>query len=283
MSRPNIILLCAVASLAGALLASVWFRPAPAPTEAEIRSMIAEEIETAELTARMSEESPVDAATLDPMIESWLMANPSILERMSVALNAERRAEELEQNRMAISAIHDDIFNDPDHAVVGNPEGDVTLVEMYDYNCSYCRTALGDLAEIIAEDPELKVVLKEFPILSQGSVDAAHVAVAALRAGVDYWEFHSAMYMNRGQADREVALDIAEALGADREAVAADAESEAVKQVITKSYDIAQILSIGGTPAYIIGDEVVSGAVGADVLKQKIANMRACGSTVCDG
>ncbi|MBU1175512.1 MAG: DsbA family protein [Alphaproteobacteria bacterium] len=283
MSRPNIILLCAVAAMAGALLASVWFRPAPAPTSDDIRAMIAEEIANADVTARMAATPAVDAATLDPMIESYLLANPSILEKMSVALNAERKSAELEQNRVAIAAIHDDIFKNPDHAVVGNPEGDVILVELFDYNCSYCRTAVGDLAEIIAADPDLKVVLAEFPILSQGSVEAARVAIAVNRAGADYWDFHLAMFTTRGQASKETALDAAEALGLDRNTISADADSDAVSEIIQKSYDIAQILSIAGTPAYIVGDEVVSGAVGPDALKERIANLRACGSTVCDG
>ena len=283
MSRPNIILLCAVAALAGALLASFWFRPAPALTEDDIRAMISEEMASTEVTKELVERPAIDAATLDPMIESYLLANPSILEQMSVALTAERRAQEAEQNAAAIATIREDIYEDPDHAVVGNPDGDVTLVEMFDYNCSYCRTAVADLAGLIAEDPNLKVVFKEFPILSQGSVDAAKVAVAATRAGVDYWDFHLALFTSRGQVTRETALDTAEELGLDREAIAADADSDAVSRVIQKSYDIAQILSIGGTPAYIIGDEVISGAVGTDALKQRIANMRECGSTVCDG
>lgn len=283
MSRSNVILIAAVACVAGALLASLWLRPAPGPTEDEIRAMISEEIAIAQLRTGEDRVSSVDAATLNPMIETYLLTNPAILEQMSVALNTERKLQEIAQNREAIASIHDEIYNDPDHAVAGNPDGDVTLVELFDYNCSYCRSALSDLATLVAEDPNLKVVFKEFPILSQGSVDAARVAIAATRAGVDYWGFHSALFTGRGQATMETALDAAETLGLDRAAIAADAESEAVGDIIKKSYDIAQILSINGTPAYIIGDEVVSGAVGADTLRAKIANLRACGSTVCDG
>ena len=282
MSRLNLALIAIVAFLFVVILTGPWPRPEPGLTEDEVRAIVVSEIENVDTVKRLESAPEIDAATLDPMIENYLLANPSILEQMSVALTAERRAEEAEQNRIAISAIRDDIYNDPDHAVVGNPDGDVTLVELFDYNCSYCRTAVADMAGLISEDPNLKVVFKEFPILSQGSVDAARVAVAATRAGVDYWDFHMTLFTGRGQVTKEAALDAVEELGLDRDAIAADAESDAVSAILQKSYDIAQILSINGTPAYIIGDEVISGAIGYDSLKQRIDNMRACGKTVCD-
>ena len=283
MSRLNAALLAIVAILFAVILTGPWPRPEPGLTEDEVRAIVVSELDTTDTVKRLESSPELDAATLDPMIESYLLANPSILEQMSIALTAERRAAEAEQNRIAISAIHDEIYNAPDQAVAGNPEGDVTLVELFDYNCSYCRSAVGDLAGLISEDPNLKVVFKEFPILSQGSVDAARIAVAATRAGVDYWDFHMALFTSRGQITKDTALDAVEELGLDRDAIAADAESDAVSAVIQKSYDIAQILSLNGTPAYIIGDEVISGAVGYDSLKERIDNMRACGKTVCDG
>ena len=204
----------------------------------------------------------LDQATLGSMIESYLLANPSILEKMSTALTTEREAQTTEQNRKAIASIHDQIFNDADQVVIGNPKGDVTLVEMFDYNCTYCRGALPDLAKLIANDPNLRVVLKEFPILSQDSVDAARVAAAARRAGVDYWAFHTALFSSRGQVTGDTALAEAASLGLDVDKLNADAKSDAVNEIIRKSYDIAQTLNVNGTPTYIIGDEVVSGAVG---------------------
>lgn len=282
MSRLTVVLIALVALLAGGLAASLWLRPVPGLTADEVRAIVSQEVADAE-TVQKAGASSIDAATLHPMIESYLLANPAILEKMSIALTAERNAQEAEANRQAIASIHDDIFNDADQVVIGNPEGDVTLVELFDYNCSYCRTALPDMASLLAEDPELKIVLKEFPILSQGSVDAARIAVAANRAGVDYWAFHSALFTGRGQVTGDAALSEAEKLGLDPVALAADAKTDAVGGVIQKSYDIAQILSISGTPTYIIGDEVVPGAVGVDTLRQKIANMRACGKTLCDG
>ncbi len=282
MTRLNVTLIVLVAILATGLGASLWFRPAPGLTEGDVRAIVSSELTTTDSATEMTEAPVLDSATLDPMIEAYLLANPSILEKMSAALSAEHAALAAERDRKAIASIHDEIFDDPDQAVVGNPDGDITLVELFDYNCSYCRTALPDMAQLIADDPNLRIVLKEFPILSQSSVEAARIAIAATRAGVDYWAFHSALFSGRGQVTGEAALKVIETLGLDKDAIAADAESDAVTDVIRKSYDIAQILSINGTPAFIIGDEVVSGAVGMDALKMRIDNLRACGKTVCD-
>src|SRR5688572_13585129 len=150
---------------------------APAPlTDDAVRSLITAAL--AERDAKLQQSQvAIDAATLNPMIEDYLLSNPRILQRVSEALELEIRTAEAEQARAAIRANQDALFNDPDDVVLGNPEGDVTLVEMFDYNCGYCRQALPDLATLLAEDPNLRVILKEFPILSQESVDAARVGI----------------------------------------------------------------------------------------------------------
>jgi protein-disulfide isomerase len=128
--------------------------------------------------------------------------------------------------------------------------GDVTLVEMFDYNCGYCRTAVPDMAALIAEDPNLKIILKEFPILS-GVIDAG------------------------------AALSAAEAVGGNRVAMMIDMNKSTIGDTLQKSYELAEALNVSGTPTYIIGDELIPGAIGLEALKKKIANVRACGSTVC--
>ncbi len=283
MTRLNIALIAIAALFAGGLASNLWLHPAPGLSESEVRTIVGEELAKTDTAAKPDPAPSVDAATLDPMIESYLMANPSILEKMSVALTAERKVQQDAANREAIAALHDKIFNDEGQVVIGNPDGDVTLVEMFDYNCSYCRRALPDMAGLIAEDPNLRIVLKEFPILSQASADAARVALAAHRAGVDYWALHSALFSSRGQIDADTVLDEAKTLGLDPDKLAADASSSAVSDMIKTSYDIAQALDINGTPSYIIGDEIISGAVGIDALKTRIANMRDCGKTECEG
>jgi protein-disulfide isomerase len=153
---------------------------------------------------------------------------------------------------------------------------------MFDYNCSYCRGAVPDMAALMAEDPNLKVILKEFPILTSGSVDAARVAVlVGENKKIDYWDFHQQLFAQRGEVGADQALQVAEKLGGNRVELMLDMNGKAATDALQKSYALAKSLNIGGTPTYIIGDELIPGAVPIDQLREKIANMRACGSTVC--
>jgi protein-disulfide isomerase len=225
----------------------------------------------------------LDPSKLNPMIESYLMDNPSILQRVSDRLQEEVTAQRKEQTRTQLAALKTDIYDDPGHIVLGNPNGDVTLVEMFDYNCGYCRQALPDIATLLDEDPNLRIILKEFPILSQGSVEAARVAVQVSEANVDYWTFHQTLFTSPGKVDKASALKAASDLGLNPITLEMGMNTPNVSSVIEKSYKIADELKITGTPTYIIGDEIIPGAVGIDQLRSRIANMRACGSTDCPG
>jgi protein-disulfide isomerase len=250
--------------------------------EARVRGVVSEMLAAHDEQAPvMINTPPMDVATLGRMIDNYLMSNPKLLQRMSDALDIEVRAEKVAATREAIGKYRGAIFNEPGQIVVGNPDGDVTLVEMFDYNCSYCRGALPDLVQLMAEDPNLRVVLKEFPILSQQSVDAARVAVLVAEQPVDYWAFHQKLFTSRGQVTLDTALAAAKDLGLNPVTLQLDMQSAAVTSVIEKSYDIAKALNITGTPTYIIGDEMIPGAVPIEQIKTRIANMRACGKTVC--
>lgn len=149
--------------------------------------------------------------------------------------------------------------------MLGNPNGDVTLVELFDYNCGYCRSALPDLATLMAEDPNLRIILKEFPILSQGSVDAAKVAVVVGRdKSVDYWTFHQKLFTSRGQITKDTALAAAKELGLNPVTVGLETEAPEIDRILARSFQIAQGLNVTGTPTYIIGNEVIPGAIGLD-------------------
>lgn len=296
------LLLFALVALLGFGLAYVATRPVPgAVSETEVRSIVSEALaaEPAPLTdeavrgliataladrdaARPQSQAQIDAATLNPMIEQYLLENPRILQQVSAALEQEIRTAEAEQARLAIASMQSEIYEDPDHVVLGNPNGDVTLVEMFDYNCGYCRQAVPDLATLLAEDPNLKVILKEFPILSQESVDAAKIAVVVAQSDADYWQFHQKLFTGRGQVTKEAALAAAGELGLNPVDLQLKMEGPDVSAVLDKSYAIAQAIGASGTPTYIIGDEIIPGAVGLDALRLRIANMRACGKTVCD-
>ncbi len=219
---------------------------------------------------------------IEAIIRDYLMTNPEIIRD---AINElQRKQDEAEQvaQTKAISENTDLIFNSDKQIVLGNPNGDVTLVEFFDYNCAYCRRAQADMAELIDNDPQLRVVLKEFPVLGDGSVQAAQVSAAVfLTAPESAGEFHSELLATPGQVDGERALAVAEDLGLDTEALRAKLDSDEVKSIISESYDLAGKLSLTGTPSYVTQREVVVGAVGYAALKAKIDDVRACATAAC--
>lgn len=283
MNRLSIVLAAVAGILAGALGYSQLNKPVPETDSVAVRAIVESVLSEREAAAGAAPQAvaEIDPAVLNPMIENFLMSDPKLLQRLSVALDETLRTEEETKAQVAITQMHDKIFNDPGQVVLGNPQGDVTLVEFFDYNCGYCRSALPDLAALLAEDPNLRVVLKEFPILSNESIDAARVGVLVGEADVDYWTFHEALFSSRGKVDKAVALEAAATLGLSKVDLELKMGEDRVAKTIQTSYEIAQALGISGTPTYIIGNEIIPGAIGVDDLRTRIANMRACGETVC--
>ena len=245
---------------------------AAAPPAAPAMSAAPQSGETEEAALSDTEQREVEA-----IIRNHLIANPEIIRD---AINELQRKED-EAARMAQSQTITDnaelIFNSPREVVLGNPNGDVTLVEFFDYNCSYCRRAHADMKQLLAEDPNLRMVLKEFPILGEGSVQAAQVAVALLMTAPEkYGDFHDALLAERGQVDGARALAVAEELGLDIEALKTRAATQEVRDTITESHQLAQQLELTGTPSYVSRRKVIVGAVGYEALKQEIADVRAC-------
>ncbi len=166
--------------------------------------------------------------------------------------------------------------------VLGNPQGKVTLVEFFDYNCGYCKRALNDVSELLKNDPDLKIVLKEFPILSPGSVEAARVAIAVrMQNPAKYWDFHRALLGARGEANGAAALAAAQKVGLDIERIKKDMMSPEVAATLKESEQLGKALAIGGTPSYVLGDELIPGALPYDRLKLAIAQVRKCGKLDC--
>ena len=281
MSRLSLALVLLVGILAGALGMSLYNR-APAPlSDADVRGVVSEMLAAQQQPAAAPAE--LDADKVTALVEDYLMSDPTILDRMSVKLAATKRDAQRKAQAELIAANHAAIYDDAGNVVLGNPEGDVTLVEMFDYNCGYCRNALPDMAALIAEDPNLRIILKEFPILSDGSTQAARVAVLVGEdEKLDYWAFHQKLFSTRGQVDAGAALTAAEAVGGSRVAMMIDMNAQRVDEALLRTRNLAETLNITGTPTYIIGDELIPGAIGLNGLRQRIANLRACGSTVCD-
>jgi protein-disulfide isomerase len=167
--------------------------------------------------------------------------------------------------------------------VVGNPKGKITLVEFFDYNCGYCKRALADLVSLMKAEPELRVVLKDFPVLGPNSVEAAQVASAARRqiSGDKFLEFHQKLLSGHGPVGREQALAVAKELGLDMDRLQKDSKDPAIRAGLEDVMKVADTLNLTGTPSYVVGNEAVVGAVGLDQLKTKVDAMSKCGKTIC--
>ena len=220
---------------------------------------------------------------IQKIMKDYLLAHPEVLEEVSAELTKRQAAAEAEKHASAVSANANLIFNSPRGVVVGNKDGDVTFVEFFDYNCGYCKKAMTDMVEIMKTDPKLKVVLKEFPVLGPGSVEAAQVAVAVRMqdpTGKKYLDFHQKLLSGRGQADKARSLAAAKEAGLDVARLEKDMVSSEVRATIEENFKLAESMGMNGTPSYVIGNQVVIGAVGMDALKEKISNAR-CGTAMC--
>jgi len=280
MSRLSFALVLLVGLLAGGL-GSLVLRTPPTISDADVRGIITD------MLSKDKAPAPQQTADLDPskvnkLIENYLMSDPTILQRMNDKLAEEKQVAERKAMKDELDAHRADIYQAADNVVLGNPKGDVTLVEMFDYNCTYCRGALPDLAQLMDDDKNLRVILKQFPILTAGSIDAARVAVlVSENPKINYWDFHQKLFAQRGEVGASQALQVAAELGGDRAELMLDMNGKRASDAIQQSYALAKALNINGTPTYILGDELIPGALPIDQLKQKIANLRACGSTEC--
>ncbi|HWZ05806.1 MAG TPA: DsbA family protein, partial [Bradyrhizobium sp.] len=216
-------------------------------------------------------------------IKNYLIAHPEVLEEAMAELNKRQAAAEAEKHEASVAENSETIFNSPRGVVLGNKDGDVTFVEFFDYNCGYCKRAMADMLDLMKSDPKLRVVLKEFPVLSQGSVEAAQVAVAVRMqdpSGRKYLDFHQKLLGGRGQADKARALAAAKDAGLDVGRIEKDLASPEVRATIEENFKLADAMGMNGTPSYVIGKQIVVGAIGLEGLKQKIGVAR-CGKATC--
>ncbi|MCW5705283.1 MAG: DsbA family protein [Bradyrhizobium sp.] len=220
---------------------------------------------------------------IEKIVREYLIAHPEVLEEALNELSKRQVAADAAKHQASITKNADKIFNSPRGVTIGNKDGDVTFVEFFDYNCGYCKRAMADMIEIMKADPKLKVVLKEFPVLSQGSVEAAQVAVAVRMqdpTGKKYLDFHQKLLSGRGAADKSRALAAAKEAGLDMSKLEKDLGSPEVRATLEENLKLAESLGMNGTPSYVIGNQIVVGAVGVDTLREKISNAR-CGKATC--
>jgi len=219
--------------------------------------------------------STADRAQIEQIIHDYLVNHPEVLIDALKAAEAKARADQEDAARAALKSREDDILRDPTSPVGGNPKGDVTIVEFFDYRCPYCKQVEPAIETLLKEDLQVRVVYKEFPILGPDSVTAARVALAAAKQGPQqYARFHSAMMSTKGQINESVIMKVAQDSGLDMAKVKADMKSPEVEAIIQRNYALADVLDIKGTPAFIVGDKVAPGAIDVGELRKMVAAAR---------
>jgi protein-disulfide isomerase len=216
---------------------------------------------------------------LHGIIRDYLVNNPDVIREAMEALQAQEEAAQATLVQDTVRQNADALFRSEYDVVIGNPEGNLTMVEFFDYNCGYCKRSLDDVVALVETDPEIKFVLKEFPILGEGSVFAARAAIAARKQG-KYWELHQAMMRERGTNDEAQVVRLAADLGLDVERLRADMEADEVDLTIQQNYSLAEAMGIQGTPAFLVDDRLIPGALGLEGLRTQIAEERAAGTCV---
>ena len=227
--------------------------------------------------------SAVQRGEIETIIKDYLIKNPEVLQEALMELEKRQAVAESQKHKAAVQDHAQALFNSKHQVVLGNAQGDVTMVEFFDYNCGYCKRALADMVELMKGDAKLRVVLKEFPVLGENSVEAARVSIAARMqdpGGKKFLDFHQKLLNSRGQIGRAQALAVAKEAGFDVARMERDMAGPEPKATLEESFKLADALGLGGTPSYVVGQDVVVGAVGAAALREKVNSAR-CGKATC--
>lgn len=217
----------------------------------------------------------LDQQAVENIVRNYLLQNPDIMIEVQTALENKQAEAAQAHIKEVLASSQDQLFNPAHDAVFGNPDGDVTVYEFFDYNCGYCKRALPDMQAILKHDPNVRFVMKELPILGPDST-RAHIVAQAFKALMPekYAEYHSMLLGAQERATEESAIADAVKLGADETALREKMKDPAITGAFQDTYQLAQKLNINGTPSYIIGNELVPGAIGADGLIERIAAAR---------
>ncbi|MEM7043646.1 MAG: DsbA family protein [Pseudomonadota bacterium] len=204
-------------------------------------------------------ELPVEQ--VEEIVRDYLMREPEIIYQALEELQRRQAAEQAERQKEMLVSRQDELLNDPATPVAGNPDGDVALVEFFDYRCGFCRRVLSSMQALMEEDTNLKVVFKELPVLGEDSVRAARAALASHQQDADlYLDFHFAL-MSADDLSVEGIRTIAAEVGLDPDLLEQDMNSDDVTEAIDANYQLASALGIEGTPAFVVGETLVPGAV----------------------
>jgi protein-disulfide isomerase len=227
--------------------------------------------------------SPDQKKELGAFIKEYLVSHPEVLREAIDSLDKHDKEVAEQARQKVVQDASGTIYRSKFQGDIGNPSGNATLVEFFDYNCHYCKGALPDIAKLMKDDPNLHVVLKDFPVLGPGSVEAARVASAARNQlpGERFWDFHNKLLGMHGPIGKKEALSVAKEMGLDMAQLDKDMASKDVDDGLKEVMAVADDLQINGTPTFVVGDAVVVGAVGYDELKAKVDAVHKCGHSVC--
>ncbi|MGH1350187.1 MAG: DsbA family protein [Methyloligellaceae bacterium] len=212
---------------------------------------------------------------VEKIVRDYLLKKPEVIEEAMLIRRRNQLAEQQAQQKEAVAKNSEQLFKASHDFVAGNPEGDVTIVEFFDYNCGFCRRAFNDIAKVIEADKNIRVVFKELPIFGEQSEQAARAAIASIQQN-KYFEFHRDMLVEPGRANEAKALKIAEKLGMDIEKLKTDMKSPSVTKALKANSDLANNIGLDGTPLYVVGDEIINGAPEdlADQILTRVASIR---------
>jgi len=220
-----------------------------------------------------AEITPEQRGAIEAIIHDYLLRNPDVL--IEALREAEAKASS-DADAKAAQVLRDrrhEVFDDPASPVGGNPQGDVTIVEFFDYRCPYCKQVHPAIQKLLDQDRKLRFVYKEFPVLGEQSDIAAHAALAARLQG-KYDVFHAALMAAKGQITEDVIFRIAGSVGLDVDRLKRDMRDPEIDRALSANRSLAKALELRGTPGFIIGDHIVPGAIDLDALKTMVADAR---------
>lgn len=223
--------------------------------------------------ARSGSDAP---AMFERKVRAYLLSNPEVIMEAVATLQRRKEADRIQQQRAAARADRAALHDSGIVPVAGNPEGDVTVVEFFDYRCPYCRRAYQEVKALMASDPKVRVIYREFPVLGPDSVYASRAAVASVFQG-KYLAFHDALMTYAGRLDPDAVMEMARKVGLDRARLEADMNKPAVGAVIAEGHALAKRLGINATPTFVIGDALVPGYMDADTLDSFVQKARGGG------
>jgi len=272
MNNASKIIFPLIALILGGLLTAGGYTIGSMQTPPKVADVAPQEIATAE----------IDRGAVETIVREYLLENPELMLEVQQALETRQMARQQAQQAETLLAKHDVIYNSPYQMVIGDPAAKTTVVEFFDYNCGFCKRAHADMERIVKENPDVKFVMKEFPVLGEASVEAHHVSLGVIRLYPEiYHDFHDQLISSERRKDGALAIEIATSLGADPQKLVEEMNNPVNGEAIREVYELADGLGITGTPSYVLGDEIIFGAVGYDRLMPKVAGLLECGKTVC--